>query len=157
DQLLVAVGRRPLSDDLGLEHTHVQRDPRGFLVVDAARRTGDPRIFAIGDVAGEPMLAHKAMAEGVVAAAAAAGHPAAVEPRAGAVVVFTDPEVAWCGLMEAQAHARGIDARSVKVPWSASGRAVAMGRADGLTKLVLDKASGRVLGVGIVGPHAGDL
>ena len=157
DQLLVAVGRRPLSDDLGLEHTHVQRDPRGFLVVDAARRTGDPRIFAIGDVAGEPMLAHKAMAEGVVAAEAAAGHPAAFEPLAVPAVVFTDPEVAWCGLMEAEAHARGIDARSVKVPWTASGRAVAMGRADGLTKLVLDKASGRVLGVGIVGPHAGDL
>ena len=157
DQLLVAVGRRPLTDDLGLEHTHAQRDPRGFIVVDAQRRTADPRVFAIGDVAGEPMLAHKAMAEGVVAAEAAAGRPAAFEPMAIPAVVFTDPEVAWCGLMEAQAHARGVETRSVKVPWSASGRAVAMGRADGLTKLVFEKTSGRLLGVGLVGPHAGDL
>jgi dihydrolipoamide dehydrogenase len=157
DQLLVAVGRRPLTDDLGLEHTHAQRDPRGFIVVDAQRRTADPRVFAIGDVAGEPMLAHKAMAEGVVAAEAAAGRPAAFEPMAIPAVVFTDPEVAWCGLMEAQAHARGVETRSVKVPWSASGRAVAMGRTDGLTKLVFEKTSGRLLGVGLVGPHAGDL
>jgi dihydrolipoamide dehydrogenase len=103
------------------------------------------------------MLAHKAMAEGVVAAEAAAGRPAAFEPMAIPAVVFTDPEVAWCGLMEAQAHARGVETRSVKVPWSASGRAVAMGRTDGLTKLVFEKTSGRLLGVGLVGPHAGDL
>ena len=104
DQLLVAVGRRPLTDDLGLEHTRVARDARGFVVVDAQRRTADPRVFAIGDVAGEPMLAHKAMAEGLVAAEAAAGHPAAFEPLAIPAVVFTDPEVAWCGLMEAEAR-----------------------------------------------------
>ena len=157
DQLLVAVGRRPLTDDLGLEHTRVARDARGFVVVDAQRRTADPRVFAIGDVAGEPMLAHKAMAEGLVAAEAAAGHPAAFEPLAIPAVVFTDPEIAWCGLMEAEARARGIEARAVKVPWSASGRAVAMGRPDGLTKLVFETASGRLLGVGLVGPHAGDL
>ena len=157
DQALVAVGRRPLTDDLGLEHTLAARDPRGFIVVDAQRRTADSRIFAIGDVAGEPMLAHKAVAEGLVAAEAAAGRPAAFEPLAIPAVVFTDPEVAWCGLMEAQAQARGIEARSVKVPWSTSGRAVAMGRTDGLTKLVFEKASGRLLGVGLVGPHAGDL
>jgi dihydrolipoyl dehydrogenase len=157
DQLLVAVGRRPLTDDLGLEHTRAARDARGFIVVDAQRRTADTRVFAIGDVAGEPMLAHKAMAEGLVAAEAAAGRPAAFEPLAIPAVVFTDPEVAWCGLMEAEARARGIEARTAKVPWSASGRAVAMGRLDGLTKLVFETASGRLLGVGLVGPHAGDL
>jgi dihydrolipoamide dehydrogenase len=157
DQLQVAVGRRPNTDDLGLEHTRAARDARGFIVVDAQRRTGDPRVFAIGDVAGEPMLAHKAMAEGLVAAAAAAGHPAAFEPQAVPAVVFTDPEVAWCGLTEAEARGRGVEVRAVKFPWSASGRAVAMGRADGLTKLVFETASGRLLGVGVVGPHAGDL
>jgi dihydrolipoyl dehydrogenase len=157
DQVLVAVGRRPVTDDLGLEHTHAQRDPRGFIVVDAQRRTADPRVFAIGDVAGEPMLAHKAMAEGLVAAEAAAGHPAAFEPLAIPAVVFTDPEVAWCGLTEADARARGVEVRTAKMPWSASGRAVAMGRTDGLTKLVFEAATGRLLGVGIVGAHAGDL
>ena len=157
DQLLVAVGRRPLTDDLGLEHTRVARDARGFIVVDAQRRTADPRVLAIGDVAGEPMLAHKAMAEGLVAAEAAAGRPAAFEPLAIPAVVFTDPEIAWCGVMEAEARTRGIEARAVKVPWSTSGRAVAMGRTDGLTKLVFETASGRLLGVGLVGPHAGDL
>ncbi len=157
DHVLVAVGRRPTIDDLGLEHTRAQRDARGFIVVDAQRRTADPRVFAIGDVAGEPMLAHKAIAEGRVAAEAIAGHPAAFEPRAVPAVVFTDPEIAWCGLMEAEARARGAEVRAVKVPWSASGRAVAMGRTDGLTKLVFERASGRLLGVGLVGPHAGDL
>jgi dihydrolipoamide dehydrogenase len=157
DQVLVAVGRRPNTDDLGLEHTQTRRDARGFLEVDAQRRTTDRRIFAIGDAAGEPMLAHKAIAEGLVAAGAISGHPAAFEPRAVPAVVFTDPEVAWCGLMEAEAHARGVEVRAVKVPWSASGRAVAMGWSDGLTKLVFEAASGRLLGVGLVGPHAGDL
>ena len=157
DHLLVAVGRRPATDDLGLEHTRAQRDGRGFVVVDAQRRTADPRILAIGDVAGEPMLAHKAIAEGRVAAEAIAGHPSAFEPQAVPAVVFTDPEVAWCGLMEAEARARGVEVRAVKVPWSASGRAVAMGRTDGLTKLVFEAASGRLLGAGLVGPHAGDL
>jgi dihydrolipoamide dehydrogenase len=157
DQVLVAVGRRPLTEDLGLEHTRAARDARGFLVVDAQRRTADPRVFAIGDVAGEPMLAHKAIAEGLVAAEAIAGRPAAFEPLAIPAVVFTDPEVAWCGLTEADARARGVEVRAVKVPWTASGRAVAMGRADGLTKLVIEAASGRLLGVGVVGVHAGDL
>jgi dihydrolipoamide dehydrogenase len=157
DRVLVAVGRRPVTDDLGLEHTHAQRDPSGFIVVDAQRRTADPRVFAIGDVAGEPMLAHKAIAEGLVAAEAAAGHPAAFEPLAIPAVVFTDPEVAWCGLTEADARARGVEVRTAKMPWSASGRAVAMGRSDGLTKLVFEAATGRLLGVGIVGAHAGDL
>jgi dihydrolipoamide dehydrogenase len=157
DQVLVAVGRRPLTEDIGLEHTRAVRDARGFLVVDAQRRTADPRVFAIGDVAGEPMLAHKAIAEGLVAAEAIAGHPAAFEPLAVPAVVFTDPEVAWCGLTEADARARGVEVRTVKVSWTASGRAVAMGRTDGLTKLVFEAASGRLLGVGLVGVHAGDL
>jgi dihydrolipoamide dehydrogenase len=157
EQVLVAVGRRPNTADLGLEHTGAQLDPRGFVVVDPRRQTADPRIFAIGDAAGEPMLAHKAMAEGIVAAEAIAGHPVAFEPQAIPAVVFTDPEVAWSGLGEAQAVAQGIAVRTVRVPWAASGRAVAMGRTDGLTKLCFDAESGRLLGVGLVGPHAGDL
>ena len=157
EQVLVAVGRRPNSAELGLERTGVQPDARGFIPVDARRRTADPRIFAIGDVAGEPMLAHKAIAEGLVAAEAIAGRPSAFEPQAIPAVVFTDPEVAWAGLGEAAARARGLEVRTVTVPWSASGRAVAMGRAEGLTKLTFEAATGRVLGVGIVGPHAGEL
>jgi dihydrolipoamide dehydrogenase len=157
DQVLVAVGRRPNTDELGLEHTRATRDAQGFLIVDAQRRTADPRVYAVGDVAGVPMLAHKAIAEGLVAAEAIAGRPAAFEPRAVPAVVFTDPEVAWCGLTEAEARERGSEVRVVKVPWTASGRAVAMGRTDGLTKLVFDAGSGRLLGVGLVGPHAGDL
>jgi dihydrolipoamide dehydrogenase len=157
DQVLVAVGRRPNTEDLGLEHTRATRDARGFLVVDGQRRTADPRIYAVGDAAGEPLLAHKAIAEGLVAAEAIAGRPAGFEPRAIPAVVFTDPEVAWCGVTEADARARGADVRAVRVPWTASGRAVAMGRTDGLTKLVFEATSGRLLGVGIVGPHAGDL
>jgi dihydrolipoamide dehydrogenase len=157
DRVLVAVGRQPRTDDLGLEHTRARPDPRGFLPVDAQRRTADPRVFAIGDVAGEPMLAHKAVAEGLVAAGAAAGRPEAFEPRAVPAVVFTDPEVAWTGLTEAAAAAQGLPVRVVRAPWTALGRAVAAGRTDGLTKLVLEAATGRVLGAGIVGPHAGDL
>ena len=157
DQVLVAVGRRPNTDHLGLEQTAVRIDARGFVPVDARRRTADPQIYAVGDVAGEPMLAHKAMAEGVVAAEAIAGRPAAFEPQAIPAVVFTDPEVAWTGLSERDAAARGIAVRAARVPWSASGRAVSMGRADGLTKLLFEAETGRLLGVGLVGPHAGDL
>jgi len=157
EQVLVAVGRRPTTADLGLEHTGVVVDARGFIGVDARRRTADPRIFAVGDVAGEPMLAHKAIAEGLVAAEAIAGRPAAFEPQAIPAVVFTDPEVAWTGLTEEAARARGIAVKIARVPWSASGRAVAMGRPDGLTKLVFEAETARLLGVGLVGPHAGDL
>jgi dihydrolipoamide dehydrogenase len=157
EQVLVAVGRRPSTGGLGLEHTGVQLDARGFATVDARRQTTDPRIFAIGDVAGEPMLAHKAIGEGLVAADAIAGEAVAFEPHAIPAVVFTDPEVAWCGLTEDRARERGIEVRAVKVPWTASGRAVAMGRTDGLTKLVFEVATGRLLGAGLVGPHAGDL
>ena len=157
EQVLVAVGRRPNAEELGLERTGVRLDPRGFIPVDARRRTAEPRIFAIGDVAGEPMLAHKAIAEGLVAAEAIAGRPAAFEPQAIPAVVFTDPEVAWSGLAEAEAKARGLAVRTVTMPWSASGRAVAMGRTDGLTKLTFEAETGRLLGVGLVGPHAGEL
>jgi dihydrolipoamide dehydrogenase len=157
EQVLVAVGRRPNTADLSLERAGLRLDPHGFVPVDGRRRTADPRIFAIGDVAGEPMLAHKAIAEGIVAAEAIAGRPAAFEPQAIPAVVFTDPEVAWSGLTEDAARARGVAVRTVKVPWSASGRAVAMGRPDGLTKLTFEAATGRLLGVGLVGPHAGEL
>jgi dihydrolipoyl dehydrogenase len=155
--VLVAVGRRPNTGDLGLDQTGVKLDGRGFVAVDARRRTADPRILAVGDVAGEPMLAHKAMAEGVVAAEAIADHPAAFEPQAIPAVVFTDPEIAWTGLDETAATARGIAVRTVCVPWSASGRAVAMGRSDGLTKLTLEAGTGRLLGAGLCGPHVGEL
>ncbi|HEV8674098.1 MAG TPA: dihydrolipoyl dehydrogenase [Methylomirabilota bacterium] len=157
EQVLVAVGRRPNTADLGLDRTGIKPDPRGFIPVDAQRRSADPRIYAIGDVAGEPMLAHKAIAEGLVAAEAIAGRPAAFEPQAIPAVVFTDPEVAWAGLTEEAAKARGVAVRTVKIPWSASGRAVAMGRPDGLTKLTFEADTGRLLGIGLVGPHAGEL
>lgn len=157
DRVLVAVGRRPNSDGLGLEATKVAFDAAGFIRVDQSRRTLDPRIFAVGDVAGGPLLAHKAIHEGKVAAEAIAGRPATFDPQAVPAVVFTDPEVAWAGLSDADARAQGITVSVARVPWSASGRAVAMDRADGLTKLVFEEGTGRLLGVGIVGTHAGDL
>ena len=157
DRVLVAVGRQPNTDGLGLEVTKVQTDPRGFISVDERRRTADPRIFAVGDVAGGLLLAHKAIHEGKVAAETIAGRAAAFDPQAIPAVVFTDPEVAWAGLTEAEARAQGITARVARVPWSASGRAVAMDRTGGLTKLVFEEGTGRLLGVGIVGTHAGEL
>lgn len=157
DKVLVSVGRTPNSDNLGLEKTKVKVNDRGFIEVDEQRRTADSRIFAIGDVAGDPMLAHKASREGIVAAEAIAGHKVAYEPRAIPAVVYTSPEVAWCGLTEMDAKKKGIEVKIGKFPWGASGRAIAMGRPDGLTKILADPKSGRVLGVGIVGEHAGDL
>ncbi len=157
DRVLVAVGRAPNSAGLGLEHTAVALDERGFVHVDAQRRTAEPSIFAIGDVAGDPMLAHKATHEGLTAAETIAGHQVAFAPQAIPAVVFTDPEVAWCGLMETDAKAAGRKVKVARFPWSASGRATTLGRENGLTKLVLDPESEAVLGVGIVGPGAGDL
>jgi len=157
DRVLVSVGRRPNSDQLGLEHTRVTRDERGFIKVDPQRRTTDKRIFAIGDVACEPMLAHKAMREAKVAVDAIAGKPAEFDPACIPAVVYTDPEVAWCGVTEAEAKSKGLDVKVTKFPWAASGRAVAMGRTDGLTKMIFDNRTQRLLGVGIVGAHAGDL
>lgn len=157
DRVLVSVGRQPNSDNLGLEHTKVTVNAAGFIEVDEARRTSDKRIFAIGDVAGNPMLAHKASREGIVAAEVIAGHPAAFDARAIPAVVYTSPEVAWCGVTEAEAKERGLEIKVGKFPWGASGRAIAMGRPEGLTKIIADAGNGRVLGVGIVGEHAGDL
>ena len=158
DRVLVAVGRRARSGGLGLETTRTRLTDRGgFIRIDDRCRTGDPHIYAVGDVTGEPMLAHRAMRQGKVAAEALAGRPAAFDNVAIPAVVFTDPEIAWCGLTEAQAKAQGMDTKVSKVQWAASGRAATIGRADGLTKLVADARSGRVVGVGIVGPGAGEL
>jgi dihydrolipoamide dehydrogenase len=157
EKVLVAVGREPNSGGLGLEKTKVIVDARGFVQVDAARRTAEPAIYAIGDVAGEPMLAHKATHEGRVAAEAISGRAAAFEPRAIPAVVFTDPEVAWCGLTESQAKEEGRPVKVARFPWGASGRAATLDRADGVTKLIIDPESERVLGVGITGVGAGEL
>jgi dihydrolipoamide dehydrogenase len=157
EKVLVAVGRSPNSSALGLENTRVEIDSRGFIKVDVERRSAEPTIFAIGDVAGEPMLAHKATHEGLVAAEVIAGHEAAFEPRAIPAVVFTDPEVAWCGLTETQAEAESRPVRIARFPWGASGRAATLDRNDGVTKLIIDPESERVLGVGIVGSGAGEL
>ena len=157
DRVLVAVGRRAVSDKLGLETTKVKIAERGVISVDERCRTADLHIYAVGDVTGDPMLAHRAMRQGKVAAEAIAGRPAAFDNAAVPAVVFTDPEVAWCGLMEAEAQRAGRAVRVAKFPWAASGRAATIGRSDGLTKLVADAASGRVVGAGVVGPGAGEL
>jgi dihydrolipoamide dehydrogenase len=157
DRVLVAVGRRAVSDSLGLETTKVRIGERGVLSVDERCRTADPHIYAVGDVTGDPMLAHRAMRQGKVAAEAIAGRPSAFDNAAVPAVVFTDPEVAWCGLMEAPAQREGRAIKVAKFPWAASGRAATIGRSDGLTKLIVDAASGRVIGAGIVGPGAGEL
>jgi dihydrolipoamide dehydrogenase len=157
DRVLVSVGRRPNSKIPGLEKTQVQVDQRGFIMVDEQRRTHEPSIFAIGDVVGEPMLAHKASHEARVAVEVMAGENVAFAPRAIPAVVFTDPELAWAGLTESQAQKEGKDVTVAKFPWAASGRAITLDRTDGLTKLILDPETERVLGVGLVGPGAGEL
>ena len=157
DRVLVSIGRRPNSAVPGLDRTGVKVNPRGFIEVDGQRRTAEPTIFAIGDVVGEPMLAHKASHEARVAVDAIAGEPAVFEPLAIPAVVFTDPEIAWCGLTEAEAKAQNRDVAVARFPWAASGRALTLDRTDGTTKLILDPANGRILGVGIVGPGAGEL
>jgi dihydrolipoamide dehydrogenase len=157
DKVLVAVGRRPNAQGLGLENTRVEITPRGFITVDAQRRTTEPTIYAIGDVAGEPMLAHKASHEGRVAVRAIAGHKVAFEPHAIPAVVFTDPEIAWCGLTETQAKQEGRTIEVARFPWGASGRATTLDRNDGVTKLILDPSTGRILGVGMAGSGAGEL
>ena len=157
DKVLISIGRKPNSKNLGLENTKVEINEKGFIKVDNQLRTGDKNIFAIGDVAGEPMLAHKASHEGRVAAEVIAGHKSAFEPKAIPAVVFTDPEIAWCGLTENEAKEKNIEISVAKFPWAASGRSLTLGRTDGLTKLILDPKTERVLGVGIAGPGAGDL
>src|SRR5687768_4538225 len=157
DRVLVAIGRRPNSKVPGLEKTRVKVDAKGFIETDPQRRTAEPTIFAIGDVAGEPMLAHKASHEARVAIEAIAGQKAVFEPAAIPAVVFTDPEIAWAGLTEADAERQGLKIEVAKFPWGASGRAIAIDRVDGMTKLVIDPETERILGVGIAGSGAGEL
>ncbi|MGR6036558.1 MAG: dihydrolipoyl dehydrogenase [Candidatus Nitrosoglobus sp.] len=157
EKVLVAVGRKPNSAIPGLEHTQVEINERGFIQVDLQRRTTDPAIFAIGDVAGEPMLAHKANHEGRVAAEVIAGHRVLFEPQAIPAVVFTDPEIAWCGLTETEATREGRPIQVARFPWAASGRAATLHRTDGVTKLIIDPETERVLGAGIAGSGAGEL
>jgi dihydrolipoamide dehydrogenase len=157
DRVLISIGRRPNTENLGLENTGIKVDAKGFVTVDGQRRTAEANIFAIGDIAGEPMLAHKATAEAHVAAAAAAGHKSQYDPRAIPAVVFTDPEIAWCGLTETEARERQIKVKTAKLPWRGVGRTLTLGRDDGITKLVIDPETDRVLGVAVAGPGAGEL
>ncbi len=157
DHILLAVGRRPNSAGLGLSNTGAEVDDQGFIKVDSQRRTAEDNIFAIGDVAGEPMLAHKASHEGRVAAEVIAGRPVVYEPAAIPAVVFTDPEIAWVGLTETEAKVQKIAHKVVRFPWAASGRAATLDRSDGLTKLIVDPESERILGMGIAGPGAGEM
>jgi len=157
DKVLVSVGRKPNSEISGLEKTGVKVDPKGFVRVNKQLQTDDAAIYAIGDVVGEPMLAHKASHEGRTAVEAIRGRKVAFEPHAIPAVVFTDPEIAWAGLTETQAKESGREIAVAKFPWGASGRAVTLDRPEGMTKVVLDPKTERVLGVGIVGVGAGEL
>jgi dihydrolipoamide dehydrogenase len=151
DRVLVAIGRRPAVRDIGLEKTGVELDDKGFVIVDDRQRTTDERIFAVGDVVGGMMLAHKATREGKVAAEVIAGEPSAFDARAIPAVVYTDPQIAWCGLTEEQARAKNRPVNVQRFPWKFSGRATTMGAPEGLTKILVDPDSGRILGVGITG------
>ena len=157
DYVLMSIGRRPETKGLGLENTKVKVNERGWIVVDNQMKTDDKNIFAIGDIVGEPMLAHKASHEARVAVEVIAGHKAAFEPLAIPAVVFTDPEIAWAGLTENQAKEKEIKFEVAKFPWAASGRATTLDRFDGVTKLIIDPDTERILGVGICGPGAGEL
>jgi dihydrolipoamide dehydrogenase len=157
DLVLQAVGRRPNGKAIGAEKAGVPVDDRGFMPVDGQMRTGQAHIFAIGDIVGQPMLAHKAVHEGHVAAEAAAGQKSFFDARVIPSVAYTDPEVAWVGVTEEEAKAKGIAIEKAVFPWAASGRAIANGRDEGFTKLIVDAQSHRVIGGGIVGTHAGDM
>ena len=157
DRVLVAVGRSPNGDRIGAASAGVHGDARGFIPVDRQQRTNVEHIFAIGDIAGPPMLAHKATHEGKVAAEVCAGHKASFDALAIPSVAYTDPEVAWTGLTETAAREQGVEFDKATFPWAASGRALGIGRTEGLTKVLFDRETGRLLGAGIVGPHAGDL
>ncbi|MDE0909363.1 MAG: dihydrolipoyl dehydrogenase [Myxococcota bacterium] len=157
DRVLVAVGRKPNGNEVAAENAGVHVDERGFIPVDNQLRTNVPHIFAIGDIVGPPMLAHKATHEGKTAAEVMDGQNVVFEPATIPSVAYTDPEVAWMGLTELEAKKQNIEIRKASFPWAASGRALGIGRSEGVTKLLLDPESGRVLGAGIVGPHAGDL
>jgi dihydrolipoamide dehydrogenase len=157
DKVLVAVGRRPNGKLIGAEQAGVLVDERGFIPVDNRQRTNVPHIYAIGDVVGNPMLAHKATHEAKVAAEVIAGHHSAFQALTIPSVAYTDPELAWMGLTETQAIAQGVDYEKAVFPWAASGRALGIGRREGLTKLIVDKDTKRILGAGMVGPNAGEL
>lgn len=157
EKVLVTVGRKPNSHDLGLENTGVEVDEGGFIKINLQRRTAEPSIYAIGDIVGGAMLAHKATHEGRVAVESILGHSVAFEPKAIPAVLFTDPEVAWCGLTELEAQEAGREVAVGKFPWGASGRASSLGRMDGVTKLIIDPKTEKILGVGLVGPGAGEL
>jgi len=157
DRVLVAIGRKPDTGDLGLENTKVKRDDKGFIRVNEQQQTDEKSIYAIGDAVGGVMLAHKAMYEGRIAAEALTGKPAAFDARAIPAVVYTDPQVAWCGLTEAAAKEQNRPVKVSRFPWSASGRAATMGLSAGVTKMLIDPETGHILGVGIVGRDAGEL
>ena len=151
------MGRRPNTADLNLDRAGVELDDHGFIKVDSQFRTTASRIYAIGDVIGNPMLAHKAQHEGMVVADILAGKDVGFEPRAIPAVVFTDPEIAWAGVTQEEAKAQKLDVVVKKIPWSASGRAVALNRTDGVTKLIFDKSTQRLVGMGLTGLHAGEM
>lgn len=157
DYVLMSIGRKPQTAGLGLENTAVKVNERGWVIADSSLKTNDENIYAIGDIVGEPMLAHKASHEGRVAVDAISGKKVAFEPLAIPAVVFTDPEIAWAGLTEKQAQDKGLKFEVAKFPWAASGRATTLDRSDGLTKLIVDPATERILGIGITGPGAGEL
>ena len=157
DKVLIAVGRKPNSHLLNLKVTDIEIDDKGFIKVDMYQRTTAKNIFAIGDISGNPMLAHKATHEGKVAAEVASGHPSAMDVRAIPSVVYTDPEVAWAGLTETNAKKNKIEYEKGEFPWAASGRAIAIGARQGKTKLLFDPETKQILGIGIVGPSAGDI
>ena len=157
DRVLVSVGRRPGGEDIGLENTNVTRDDKGFVIVNPQQQTEDPNIFAIGDVAGGVMLAHKAHKEARIAVENICGQSAAFENIVIPAIVFTDPELAWCGLTEVEAKEKGIPIEVSKFPWTASGRALSFDRTDGMTKLIVEPTTERILGLGVVGHGAGEL
>jgi len=157
EKILLAVGRAPNSSFLGLENTKVEIDNKGFIKVSGNRRTKDENIYAIGDVTGQPMLAHKASHEGITAVNSILGKDSVFNPKAIPAVIFTDPEIAYCGLTEEEAKQQNIDVKIVNFPWAASGKAVSIGRPEGLTKLIVDKKSEIILGVSIAGYSAGDI
>ena len=157
DQVLVSVGRKPNSKNLGLENTNIKTNEQGFIVVDKHQKTTADNIFAIGDIAGDPMLAHKATHEGKVAAEVICGLPSAFDAKAIPAVIFTDPEIAWVGITETEAKEKSIPYEKGEFPWAASGKSLALGRNEGKTKIIFDPDTKRTIGVGIVGPNAGDL
>jgi dihydrolipoamide dehydrogenase len=157
DRVLVSVGRAPNYGDLGLQNTQVTKDDKGFIKCNTQQQTDDPNIYAIGDVNGGALLAHRATKEGRIAVDAILGESSAFENIVIPAVVYTDPEVAWCGLTEIEAKQKNIDIKVAKFLWGASGRALTLDRPEGLTKLIVEPETERILGVGIVGADAGDL